>query len=376
MSRVLLIVVNDAGFFLSHRLPVAESARKEGFLVHVATQEGCAVERLVALGFSHHALPLSRSGKSPLGELKALLAIWKLCWRLRPDVLHLVTIKPVLYGGIAARLSPVKGVLAAISGLGFIFMAEGRKAALLRSLVAFLYRVALGKRNLRAVFQNPDDQRALTELGAITEQKSVRIRGSGVDLSQYQYLPEAPGIPVVTLAARLLRDKGVLEFVEAARLLTERGIQARFQLVGDPDPGNPTSIQEGDLAHWQEQGIVHCLGYQSDIASVFAQSHIVVLPSYREGLPKVLVEAAACGRAVVTTDVPGCRDAIEADVTGLLVPVRDSERLAEAIERLLNDKGLRQQMGAAGRALAERAFAIESIVEQHLEIYRTLEKNA
>lgn len=376
MSRVLLIVVNDAGFFLSHRLPVAESARKEGFLVHVATQEGCAVERLLALGFSHHALPLSRSGKSPLGELKALLAIWKLCWRLRPDVLHLVTIKPVLYGGIAARLSPVKGVLAAISGLGFIFMAEGRKAALLRSLVAFLYRLALGKRNLRAVFQNPDDQRALTGLGAITEQKSVRIRGSGVDLSQYQYLPEDPGIPVVTLAARLLRDKGVLEFVEAARLLAARGIQARFQLVGDPDPGNPTSIQEGDIADWQEHGTVHCLGHQSDIASVFAHSHIVVLPSYREGLPKVLVEAAACGRAVVTTDVPGCRDAIEADVTGLLVPVRDSERLADAIERLLNDKELRQQMGAAGRALAERAFAIESIVAQHLDIYRTLEKNA
>ncbi|AXA26180.1 MULTISPECIES: glycosyltransferase family 4 protein [Pseudomonas] len=376
MKPVLLIIVNDPAFFLSHRLPIAVHAKALGHEVHVATQAAARVAEIVEHGFVHHALPLSRSGKSPLGELKALLAIWKLCWRLRPDVLHLVTIKPVLYGGIAARLSPVKGVLAAISGLGFIFMAKGRKAALLRNLVAFLYRLALGKRNLRAVFQNPDDQRTLTELGAITEQKSVRIRGSGVDLSQYQYLPEASGVPVVTLAARLLRDKGVLEFVEAARLLSERGVQARFQLVGDPDPGNPTSIQEGDIAHWQEQGIVRCLGYQSDIASVFAQSHIVVLPSYREGLPKVLVEAAACGRAVVTTDVPGCRDAIEADVTGLLVPVRDSERLADAIERLLSDEELRQQMGAAGRALAERAFAIESIVAQHLDIYRTLERSA
>ncbi|WP_085675601.1 MULTISPECIES: glycosyltransferase family 4 protein [unclassified Pseudomonas] len=375
MKAVLLMVINDPAFFLSHRLPVAESAREQGYQVHVATRNGAAVEEITRCGFKHHELSLTRSGKNPFSELKALFSLWLLCWRLRPDVLHIVTIKPVLYGGIVARLSPVKGVLAAISGLGFVFMARGRKAAILRNIITLLYRVALGKRNLRAVFQNPDDQQALAAIGAITDDKSVLIRGSGVDLQQYLPYPEAPGTPVVTLVARLLRDKGVSEFVEAARILDGRGVRATFQLVGDPDPGNPTSIDADDLERWAAEGIVDCVGYRADVAEVLRQSHIVTLPSYREGLPKVLVEAAACGRAVVTTDVPGCRDAIEADVTGLLVPVRDAYALADAIQRLLEDEGLRQRMGRAGRALAERAFAIESIVAQHMAVYRTLESN-
>lgn len=376
MKSVLLMVVNDPAFFISHRLPVAESARERGYEVHVATQAGATVGEITRLGFEHHELPLTRSGKNPVRELKALMALWALCWRVRPDVLHLVTIKPVLYGGIVARLSPVKGVLAAISGLGFVFMATGRKAVLLRKIISVLYRAALAKPNLRAVFQNPDDLQALTAIGAITPEKSVLIRGSGVDLDQYQPSPEPPGVPVVTLVARLLRDKGVLEFVTAARILAQRGVSARFQLVGEPDPGNPSSISPDELTGWKEEGVVTCLGYRSDIALVLSQSHIVALPSYREGLPKVLVEAAACGRAVVTTDVPGCRDAIEPGVSGLLVPVRDAQAFADAIQRLVEDAALRQQMGKAGRVLAESAFAIESIVAQHLEIYRTLENNA
>ncbi len=255
-------------------------------------------------------------------------------------------------------------------------MAQGGKASVLRKIISLMYRVALGKRNLRAVFQNPDDQKALASLGAITAAKSVLIRGSGVDLRQYSPCPEPAGQPVVTLAGRLLRDKGVLEYVEAARTLQQRGISASFQLVGDPDPGNPTSISADELSDWGQQGIVTCLGYRADMETVFQRSHIVVLPSYREGLPKVLVEAAACGRAVVTTDVPGCRDAIEPGISGLLVPVRDAHALADAIEQLVVDTQLRQDMGKAGRALAERAFAIESIVAQHLDIYRTLENNA
>ncbi|MDF9617274.1 glycosyltransferase family 4 protein [Pseudomonas entomophila] len=376
MKPVLLIVVNDPAFFISHRLPIAESAREAGYEVHVATQAGARVSDISRLGFAHHELPLSRSGKNPLLELKSLLALWALCWRVRPNVLHLVTIKPVLYGGIVARLSPVRGVLAAISGLGFVFMAQGGKASVLRKIISLMYRVALGKRNLRAVFQNPDDQKALASIGAITAAKSVLIRGSGVDLRQYSPCPEPAGQPVVTFAARLLRDKGVLEYVEAARILRQRGVSASFQLVGDPDPGNPTSISADELLHWGQQGLVTCLGYRADMETVFQRSHIVVLPSYREGLPKVLVEAAACGRAVVTTDVPGCRDAIEPGISGLLVPVRDAHALADAIERLIVDRQLRQDLGKAGRALAERAFAIESIVAQHLDIYRTLENNA
>lgn len=372
MKPVLLIVVNDPAFFISHRLPIAEGARRAGFEVHIATKPGDAVLCIRSLGFYHHELPLSRSGKNLLKECSSFFAIWLLCWRLRPKILHLVTIKPVLYGGIAARLSPVRGVVSAVSGLGFVFMATGLKASFFRTLVGYLYRFALGHYNSRVVFQNPDDRVELVKIGAVTDEKTVLIRGSGVDLSLCKPAPERPGIPVVTLAARLLRDKGVAEFVEAARILKSRGTLARFQLVGDLDSGNPTSIDATVLERWRGEGVVECLGFRKDIESVFAQSHIVVLPSYREGLPKVLVEAAACGRAVVTTDVPGCRDAIEAGVTGVLVPVRNAEELADAIQLLVENDDLRQRMGQAGRELAEREFSIEMIVKQHLDIYHAL----
>lgn len=376
MKPVLLMVINDPAFFLSHRLPVAEGARREGYEVHIATRHGPSVDQIVRLGFTHHAISLTRSGKNPLAEIRALYTLWRLCWRLRPSILHVVTIKPVLYGGIVARLSPVKGVLAAISGLGFVFMASGRKATVLRTVINALYRVALGKKNLRAVFQNPDDLKALASIGAITAEKSILIRGSGVDLEHFSFQPEEETTPVVTLIARLLRDKGVLEFVEAARILHDRGVCAKFQLVGQPDPGNPTTISEKQLCGWKNEGIVSCIGYHTDVAEVIRKSHVVTLPSYREGLPKVLAEAAASARAVVTTDVPGCRDAIVPNITGLLVPVRDPVALADAIQKLVEDDKLRNRMGVEGRVLAEQEFAIDSIVNQHLGAYRLLESRA
>ncbi|WP_010176211.1 glycosyltransferase family 4 protein [Pseudomonas sp. PAMC 25886] len=374
MSKVLLFIVNDPGFFLSHRLAVAKGAQAEGYRVHVACMPGPAVAAIAAEGFEFHPLPLSRSGRNPLAELGLMFAIWRLLWQLRPDVLHLVTIKPVLYGGVAARLAPVKGVVTAISGLGFVFLSKGLKATITRKVVSTFYRLALGKRNLRSIFQNPDDRDLLLSMGGLTQSKVVMIRGSGVDLSRYTALPEPEGTPVVCLAARLLLDKGVVEFVEAAKILTARGINARFQLIGDIDPGNPATVTTSQLQQWREEGVIELLGYRDDIANVFAAANIVTLPSYREGLPKVLVEAAACGRAVVTTDVPGCRDAIDADVTGFLVPVRDAEALANELQVLIEAPALRARMGAAGRELALRAFAIEKIVQQHLDVYRELER--
>lgn len=372
MKPILLMVVNDPAFFISHRLPIAEGARRAGYSVHIATRSGDHVREILSYGFYHYVLPLSRSGGNPLAEFRSLISIWRLCWSLRPDILHLVTIKPVLYGGIAARLAPVKSVVVAISGLGFVFIANGIRAKFLRGLINTLYWLALGKRNLRVVFQNPDDRQAFVTLGVVTHDSSVLIRGSGVDLSLCKPAPESQDIPIVTFAARLLRDKGIVEFVEAAYMLRQRGVKVRFQLVGDIDPGNPTSITYHELEKWRSEGIVEYLGYRKDIAQVFAQCNIVALPSYREGLPKVLLEAAACGRAVVTTDVPGCRDAIVANVTGLLVPVRNVKALADAIQKLLENPDLRRRMGLAGRALAEREFDVKSVVQQHLNIYREL----
>lgn len=376
MKPVLLIVGNDAKYFLSHRLPIAVAAQREGYQVHVATPAGPFVAEILDRGFQHHHLSFSRSGTNPLLELRALLGLIAIFWRLKPDIVHLVTIKPVLYGGISARLSPVKGVLAAVPGLGFVFTASSFKATLLRKIVTFMYRVALGKRNLVAVFQNPDDQQALVDFGAITASRSRRIRGSGVNLNDFSYSPEPGGVPVVTFAARLLKDKGVLEFVHAARLLLARGVEARFRLVGDTDAGNPSSVSVDDLDAWIGEGVVEWSGYSSQMADVISVSNLIVLPSYREGLPKILIEAAASGRAVITTDVPGCRDAIEPGVTGLLVPVRTVSELADAIHRLLKDDTARRAMGVAGRAMAEQAFSIESVVDKHLDIYEMLRRNA
>ena len=373
MSRRLMFVVNNPAFFMSHRVPVALAAQQAGYDVHVATMDGPAVADIQALGMTHHAIPMTRSGKHPLQELGTLLALVRLFRRVRPDVVHLVTIKPVLYGGIAARIARVPGMVAAISGLGFVFLSNSLKMRLVRAVVARLYRVALGHPNSRVIFQNANDRDLLKSLGAVRDEQVVMIRGAGVDLEAYRASPEPPAPPVVvTMVARLLRDKGVREFVEAAALLRARGVPVTMQLVGGLDAGNPASATQQEVDAWQRDGAVQALGERSDIAELYAASHIAVLPSYREGLPKSLIEAAACARAVVTTDVPGCRDAIEPGQTGLLVPVRDAQSLADAIARLAEDAALRQRMGAAGRALAEREFDIKRVARIHVELYDAL----
>ncbi|CAB3843790.1 N, N'-diacetylbacillosaminyl-diphospho-undecaprenol alpha-1,3-N-acetylgalactosaminyltransferase [Achromobacter pulmonis] len=372
-ARRLLFVVNNPAFFMSHRVPVALAAQRAGYDVHVATMDGPAVADIEALGMTHHVVPMTRSGKHPLQELGTLLSLLRLFRRLRPQVVHLVTIKPVLYGGIAARLARVPGMVAAISGLGFVFLSNSLKMRLVRAVVARLYRLALGHRNSRVIFQNASDRDLLQSLGAVRDEQVVLIRGAGVDLDQYRALPEPPAPPVVvTMVARLLRDKGVREFVQAARLLRERGVDVSMQLVGGVDAGNPASVTPAEVQAWQREGCVQALGERSDVPQLYAASHIAVLPSYREGLPKSLIEAAACARAVVTTDVPGCRDAIDPGKTGLLVPVRDPQALADAIARLADDQALRQAMGTAGRALAEREFNIERVARLHVELYDTL----
>ena len=373
MSRRLMFVVNNPAFFMSHRVPVALAAQQAGYDVHVATMDGPAVADIQALGMTHHAIPMTRSGKHPLQELGTLLALVRLFRRVRPDVVHLVTINPVLYGGIAARIARVPGMVAAISGLGFVFLSNSLKMRMVRAVVARLYRVALGHPNSRVIFQNANDRDLLKSLGAVRDEQVVMIRGAGVDLDAYRASPEPPAPPVVvTMVARLLRDKGVREFVEAAAMLRARGVPVTMQLVGGLDAGNPASATQQEVDAWQRDGAVQALGERSDIAELYAASHIAVLPSYREGLPKSLIEAAACGRAVVTTDVPGCRDAIEPGQTGLLVPVRDAQSLADAIARLAEDAALRQRMGAAGRALAESEFDIKRVARVHVELYDAL----
>lgn len=368
-----MFVVNTDTFFMSHRVEIARQALKKGFEVHVATVLTSYLTEMKALGLVVHPLTLDRSTSNVLSNGLTFIQILRLFFRVRPDIVHLVTIKPVLLGGLAARLASVRCVVTAISGLGFVFTADGIIAKSRRWLVGILYRFALGSLNLKVIFQNEQDRTNLIRLSGITGEKTVLVRGSGVDLDEYSVSPYPEGTPVVMLAARLLVDKGVREFVDASRLLKLRGTQARFVLVGAPDIENPNTISEQELNNWVAEDIVEWWGSRSDMPHVLSLCHIFVLPSfYGEGLPKVLVEAAAVGRPVITTDHPGCRDAMHPDKTGLLVPPRNIERLTEAIETLLLDRTLCQEMGRAGRALAEKAFDVKKVVRQHMNIYDEL----
>lgn len=373
--KKILIVVNNPAFFLSHRLNIAQEAKAQGYHVTISTMDGPAVQTIKAHGFEHVVFPMRRSGMNPITELATIWALYKIFKQVKPDLVHLVTIKPVLYGGIAARLARVKAVVYAISGMGFLFTKERGKFDLVNLITRQLYRIALAHSNSRVIVQNTTDKALLQEMTALRDKQLVLIRGSGADLNRYQYVPEPAKPPlIVTMAARLLKDKGVREFVKAARMAKGEGRNnILWQLAGSPDPGNPASITAKDLDDWQDD--IHYLGEVDDIAKLYSESHIIALPSYREGLPKSLVEAAACGRAVVTTDAPGCRDAIEPGVTGLLVEVCSAESLYDAVVELNDDDTLRQSMGRAGRQLALEEFDEKVIAKNQVALYKELLDN-
>ncbi|NEN76403.1 glycosyltransferase family 4 protein [Pelistega sp. NLN82] len=365
----ILFVVNNPDFFLSHRVKIALAAKEKGYDVHVATMQGESVKVIESLGLKHHVLMMSRSGTNPLSELKSLFSLYRLFKRVKPDLVHLVTIKPVLYGGIAARLARVPAVVYAISGLGFIFIRQKKGVDFLKGLIKYLYRIALGHTHSRVIFQNKDDCATLMQMGAVQSQQVVMIRGAGVDMEEFAPTLNEPPLPIkVTMVARLLKDKGVQEFVEAAKLDVEKKFV--WQIAGGIDTGNPASITQAEFNNMQSY--VNMLGERKDIAQLYAQSHIVVLPSYREGIPKSLLEAAASGKPIITTDVPGCRDAIIPDESGLLVPVKNAPAIYEAVMYLAHRADLRLSMGKAGRALAEREFAMPIIIDKHLAVYQAL----
>lgn len=377
MTKKILFVVNVDWFFISHRLPLALEALTKGYEVHISCGITDKKEYLENLGLKVHPLSLSRSSTGINSEIKAFADVYKVLKTVSPDVVHFVTIKPVLYGGIASRFLNISKKVFSISGLGFIFINQGLKASIVRILIKIMYKFALSSKNSHVIVQNPDDKAVVS---SIVKVPITLIRGSGVDLSQYEYIEGNNKNIKVTMACRLLKDKGVFEYIEAAKIIKNLELKIEncknvdFELYGDIDIHNPASLTNDDIEKIKKDGFVNLYGFSSDIAKVFSESNIVVLPSYREGLPKVLIEAAACGRAVVTTDVPGCRDAIEPDITGLLCKVKDSKTLASAIEKLIKDKSLRISMGKAGRKLAEQEFDINKVVEKHFDIYEDTKK--
>jgi len=368
----LFFVVNEARFFISHRLALGLTAIARGDDVWVITAPNTGEEKLAHYGFKHVSVPLTRSGFTLLQEIAAYRALKKVYRQEKPDLVHHVTIKPVIYGSLAARAAKVAAVVNAVPGLGFVFSRRGLRAAGLRMLVNTLYRFAFANINMRVIFQNSEDQREFVGLGIVRREQTVLIRGSGVDLDAYDPCSEPDAPPVFVLVARMLSDKGVVEFAQAAELVMRQYPDWRFLLAGDIDPGNPAALSRAQLNNLQEEHGVEWIGYQSDMPELMANSHVVCLPTYREGLPKTLLEASAAQRAMIATDIAGCREVITSGVNGLLVPPRTVEPLAQAMLQLGADPALRQRLARAAREKAEAVFAVEDVVDHTFRVYDEL----
>tara|TARA_Y100000768_G_scaffold521_1_gene400 strand:+ start:37221 stop:38354 length:1134 start_codon:yes stop_codon:yes gene_type:complete len=369
----LLFIVNVDWFFISHRLPIATKAINKGYEVHIATKVTDKLDTLKSHGLIVHPLNLHRSKLSLLSFIKEFWNIYSIIKLIKPSILHLVTIKPVLFGGIASRLLNTPSVVSAISGLGHVFSKKGIIGFFQRKVASFLYFFALSHKNQLIIFQNKDDRAKLLKNTKLHSQKTVIIHGSGIDLTFYKVKPMPAEKPVVLFASRLIAEKGIREFVKAARIINRDNIVARFIVAGSPDFLNPSSITQSELDEWKEKKYVEILGHHTDMVSIISSSNLVVFPSYYgEGLPKILIEAAACGRPVITTDHPGCRDAIKNNLTGLLVPVKNTKNLVDSINYMLCNPTLRAKMGKEGRKWAEEMFDINKVVAMHLTLYSEL----
>lgn len=371
-QKKILIVVNDAEFFLSHRAPLARAARTAGFEVEIATPPGPGAARIRDEGFVHHVIRMSRSGTRPVDNLRSIASLIRLYRRVRPDLVHHVTMKPVLYGSLSARVAGVARIVNTHTGMGYVFIEGGHAARIMQLTVRNAYRLMLRKATTRIVFHNPDDLAALVDPHIMGRQRAVIVGGAGVDVQAYLPTPERAGPPVVILAARLLWQKGVGEFVEAATRLRSSGVAARFALVGETDPHSPSAVPRSTMLEWERAGIVELWGRRHDMPEVFGESHIVCLPSYGEGIPKVLLEAAACARPIVSTDVPGCREIARHEQNALLVPARDAPALASALRQLIESAPERARLGARGRDIAVNEFNEERVVGQTMRVYLEL----
>ena len=373
--RKALIVVSEDWYFISHRLELAQYLQRGGWDVRVVTHVNRPEDaaKITAAGLGLTPLPLERGRLFAVSDLRYLWRLIRLYRAERPDVVHHVAMKPVLYGSLAALAVPRAGVVNAVAGLGYLFTHRGVRVRMVRTLVMFFFRLLLGRARTRVILQNAEDFAIFRSQVGVPVANLRLIPGSGVDVAKYRVVQHGPRErPVVVMVARLLRDKGVFELVEAARILRREGVAVRVQLVGRIDEKNPNSLTPAEAEALPADGAVEWLGRREDIAAIYAQADIAVLPSYREGLPKSLLEAAASGLPIVATDTPGCRGVVSDGVNGLLIPVGDGVSLAAAMRELLSNPELRRNMGARSRERAEREFGQEIVFGKTAAIYSEL----
>jgi glycosyltransferase involved in cell wall biosynthesis len=367
-NKSILFFVNVDWFFVSHFVLVAVEALNKGYDVHILCKVITKKDYLENLGFTVHNIDISRGKINIVRELITLRQVYKSIKEIAPDVIELYTIKPIIYGGIASKLLNIKKKIFYVTGLGYVFINRGFIDSIKINLYKLLYKFSIQGDSTKVIVENSSDEGFIKELNVVNSSKIHLIKGAGVNVNSINYVEERIDKIVIVMASRLLRDKGVFEYVEAAKIIKNKGLNVEFRLYGDIDEDNPASLNDTEIKVIKDRKFVEVCGFTDDIINVFLDASIIVLPSYREGFPKVLIEAAACGRAIVTTDVPGCRDAIQHNKTGLLCKSRDSYTLASQIEKLILSKKLRNDMGRKGRRMAIEEFDQNKIVEKHFKI--------
>ena len=372
VKKILFVINSDWGFLL-YRTPLAMSAKNKGIQVWVASPNTGDASKIISMGFNYIELPMSRKGVNILNEFFTFLRILNIYFKLKPDLIHQVTIKPIIYGTIASAILNKAFVVNAISGLGFTFSSSSSSRSL-KFLVKNLLKISLKYRKSKIIFQNPDDFNLFVENKLISSNQGVLIKGSGVDCKVFSpLLTDFNTEKIVILPSRMIIEKGIYEFVDAARLLHLEFPNVRFVLVGKIDSGNPSSIDYFEIMSWEKEGIIEWWGHQSDMVTVLNKSTMVVLPTfYGEGLPKVLLEAAACSKPIISTNVPGCKEIVRHEVNGLLIPPKDEVALAEAIRRLLDNPDFAIELGKNGREIVQNEFSEALVVEKTFEVYEHL----
>tara|TARA_B100000287_G_C20577602_1_gene759047 strand:+ start:141 stop:1283 length:1143 start_codon:yes stop_codon:yes gene_type:complete len=371
----IFIVLNDLPFFITHRLPLALEAKKNGLEVHVlAPYHKKSLEIINEYNIQFHSIPLKRGGKNPFLELKLFISIWRLISKNKPNLIHFVSMKPVLYGGIIARLLNIQGTVNAITGLGFLFVTSNFLNKIIRKFVLLIYKFSLNHKNSISIFQNSDDLELFIDRNLVDRTKTVMIKGCGVDVDVFTPINKFVDNRIIMFPARIIGDKGANEFFDAAKILKNEGIIARFVIVGRTDPDNPTNIDEIKIKKLIEENIIEWWGFSENMSETLSKATIICLPSYREGLPKVLIEAAALEKPIVTTDVPGCREIVINERNGLLVPVRDSKNLSLALKKLIENKDMQKEMGIEGRKLVVKNFTSQDFIFRSMNVYETILK--
>ncbi len=373
MKNKIIFLVNVDSFFISHRLPIAKQLLRDGYDVHIATQFTRYKKMLLKMGFKAHDINFNKNSVNLLKAILPIVQIFLLIRKIRPTIIHLISLKPIIFGGLVSFISPINSMVISITGLGSMFLKKGKFYKIREYIFNLFYRIIFLFPNLKVILQNKNDLNYLIKNAKLKKNKTKIIRGSGVDLKALKFSKIPKNIPIILMAGRIIADKGIFEYIKSIQYLKKNNFKGKFYLVGDVDYQNPSAIKKLTINRWHKKKIITYVKHQKNISTFLKKSTIVVLPSYREGFPKILMEAAACGRPVVTTNVPGCKDAIIKNITGILVPPRNHLLLANAIKNLIDNRKKLETIGKAARKHALKNFNINHVVSKHLYIYKSLQ---